>query len=201
MNRRALIHRRLCIEGWLLHVAGLVATLGCAVLAVVAIIRPAQAKTIEVSAECARLDEFLKSASDIRAQARDIRRQIDEARARSARLAARIPNAPHEAEFLGQVTALAREVELEIQDYRPGLVRLMEKHGEMEVQLSAQGTYSAICRLLRRTEELPRLCQVNRLEIKAPQTGNLCQIDLTLVIYFAPDQPASVPPGGNPRGR
>jgi Tfp pilus assembly protein PilO len=200
MNRRALNNRKLCIEGWMLHVAGLASTLGCAVLAAVSLMQPARAMSVEVSAECARLDEFLKSASGIRAQARDIRRQIDEAQARSARLAARIPNAPHEADFLGQVTALAHEVELEIHDYRPGLVRLLEKHGEMEVQLSAQGTYSAICRFLRRTEELPRLCRINRLEITAPQTGDWCQIDLTLVIFFARDEPTPAPAGGNPRG-
>jgi Tfp pilus assembly protein PilO len=133
-------------------------------------------------------------------EARDIRRQIDEAEARNVRLAARVPAAPHEADFLGQMTALAHDVELEIHDYRPGVARLLEKHGEMEVQFNAQGTYSAICRFLHRTEELPRLCRITRLEIKAPPSGDKTQIDITLLIYFAHEQQASPPAGGTPRG-
>ena len=200
MNRRDLNRRNLLIEGWLLHAAGLALTLGGVVLAVVSMWQPVHAQSAQAAAECARLDEFLKSASEIRAAARDIRRQIDEAEAHSARLAARIPAAPHEADFLGQVTALAHTVELEIHDYRPGVVRLLEKHGEMEVQFNAQGTYSAICRFLHRTVELPRLCRITRLEIKAPQTGDKTQIDLTLLIYFAREAPAPAPAGGKPHG-
>lgn len=199
MNRRDLNRRKLFIEGSLLHALGLALTVGGVVLAAVAMWQPVHAHSLEVSAESARLDELLMSASEIRAQARDIRRQIEEAEAQEARLAARVPAAPHEADFLGQMTALAHDVELEIHDYRPGVVRLLEKHGEMEVQFNAQGTYSALCRFLHRTEELPRLCRITRLEIKAPQSGDKSQIDITLLIYFAREQPVS-PPAGGQRG-
>lgn len=188
MNRRDLNRRKLLTEAWMLHAAGLALTAGGVFLAAVVMWQPVHAHSLEASAEIARLDELLKSAAKIRAEARDIRRLIDEAQAQTARLAARVPGAPHEADFLGQVTALAHEVEMEIQDYRPGVVRLLEKHGEMEVQFNAQGTYSAICRFLHRTEELPRLCRITRLEIKAPLSGDKTQIDLTLLIYFAREQ-------------
>ncbi len=198
MNRRDLNRRKLLIEGWLLHAAGLAMTAAVVVGAAVMRWQPAHAHCVEAATEIARLDELLKSAAEIRAEARDVRRQIDEAQARNTRLAARVPTAPHEADFLGQMTALAHQVELEIHDYRPGVVRLLEKHGEMEVQFNAQGTYRALCQFLHRTEELPRLCRITRLEIKAPQSGDKTQIDITLLIYFAREQPA--PNGGNARG-
>jgi Tfp pilus assembly protein PilO len=203
MNRRDLNRRKLLIEGWLLHVAGLAVTAAIVVLAAVVVWQPVHAHGLDAAGEVIRLDELLKSAADIRAEARDVRRQIDEAQARNVRLAARVPMAPQEADFLGQMTALAHQVELEIHDYRPGVVRLLEKHGEMEVQFNAQGTYRALCQFLHRTEELPRLCRITRLEIKAPQTGDKTQIDITLLIYFAREQPApaSLPAtGGQPRG-
>jgi Tfp pilus assembly protein PilO len=204
MNRRDLNRRKLLIEGWMLHAAGLALAAGGIFLASVSLWQPAHAHSLEASAEIARLDELLKSAVDIRAEARDVRRKIDEAEARNLQLAARVPAAPHEADFLGQMTALAHAVELEIHDYRPGVVRLLEKHGEMEVQFNAQGTYAALCQFLHRTEELPRLCRITRLEIKTPPSGDKIQIDITLLIYFAPEQPApapaSVPAGGQPRG-
>jgi len=208
MTLRPLHRRNLVIEGWMLHAAGLALTAGVAVLAAVTIWQPLYAGSEQAMVEIARLDELLKSAGEIRAEARDIRRQIDEAQTRGVRLAARVPTAPHEADFLGQMTELAHQVELEINDYRPGVVRLLEKHGEMEVQFSAQGTYAAICRFLHRTEELPRLCRITRLDIKAPQTGDKTQIDMTLLIYFAREQPreqptehpAPDPAGGKPRG-
>jgi Tfp pilus assembly protein PilO len=200
MKRRDLNRRRLLIEGWLLHAAGLLLTVGSIVVAALSMWQPIHAHSMAASAEIACLDELLKSAPEIRVQAGDIRRQIDEAQARNARLTARVPAAPLEADFLGQVTALAHEVELEIQDYRPGVVRLLEKHGEMEVQFNAQGTYSSLCRFMHRTEELPRLCRITRLEIKAPPSGDKTQVDLTLLIYFAREQPASAPAGANPSG-
>jgi Tfp pilus assembly protein PilO len=195
MDRRDLA-RKLLIESWLLHAAGLALTLGIVVLVAAFIWQPTYAHSSGISAECASLDELLKSSAEIRAQTRDIRRQIDAAEARIVSLAARIPAAPHEADFLGQMTALAHEVDLEIQDYRPGVVRLLERHGEMEVQFNAQGTYTAICRFLHRTEELPRLCRINRLEIKAPPTGDKAQIDLALLIYFARGESDRAPTGG-----
>jgi Tfp pilus assembly protein PilO len=190
MNRRDLNRRKLLIEGWLLHAAGLALTAAGLAAVVVLLWQPAHAHSVEAAAEIARLDVLLKSAAEIRAEARDIRRQIDDAEARNVRLAARVPTAPHEADFLGQMTALAHQVELEIHDYRPGVVRLFDKHGEMEVQFNAQGTYAALCQFLHRTEELPRLCRITRLEIKAPLSGDKTQIDITLLIYFAREQPA-----------
>lgn len=200
MPHRPLIRRNLLIEGWLLHTAGLGLTAGAVALAAVTMWQPVHAQSNEAAAEIVRLDELLKSAGEIRAEARDIRRRIDEAEARGVRLAARVPTAPQEAEFLGQVTELAHQVELEINDYRPGVVRLLEKHGEMEIQFSAQGTYTALCRFLHRTEELPRLCRITRLDIKAPQSGDKTQIDMTLLIYFAREQPVAEPAGGKPHG-
>lgn len=200
MNRRDLNRRKLLFDGWMLHAAGLASTVGFVIVAAVLIWQPVHAQSEVVSVESARLGELLKSAFEIRAEARDIRRQINEVEAQNARLAARVPAAPHEADFLGQMTALAQDVELEIHDYRPGVVRLLEKHGEMEVQFNAQGTYSAICRFLHRTEELPRLCRITRLEINVPRSEDKTQIDITLLIYFAREQPVSPPSGGNRRG-
>ncbi len=184
----------------MLHALGLAVTAGAVSLAAVLLWQPAHAHSEAAAAESVRLDELLKSAGDIRDEARDVRRQLDEAEARSLKLAERVPTAPHEADFLGQMTSLAHQVELEIHDYRPGIARLLDKHGEMEVQFSALGTYAALCTFLYRTEELPRLCRITRLDIKAPPMGDKNQIDITLLIYFAREQTAPAPAGGNARG-
>ncbi|MBI3866014.1 MAG: type 4a pilus biogenesis protein PilO [Planctomycetia bacterium] len=200
MNRHDLIRRKLTIERWLLQFVGTALTLGLATVVATVVFLPVHARSRTISSECAELDKLLQSAPDVRAKNKDLRRQIDEAEARNSRLAARVPGTPHEADFLGQMTALAHQVELEIHDYRPGVVRLLENHGEMEVQFNGQGTYASVCRFLRRTEELPRLCRISRLEIKAPQTGDKTQIDITLLIYFVRPAKANAASGGTARG-
>ena len=200
MTRHDRDRRTLLTEGWLLHAAGFAVTVGLAVVVGAVILQPVHSQNQQIAAENASLDQLLKSAPEIRDASQELRRKIAQAEEHNVRLAARVPRTPHEADFLGQMTALAHQVELDIHDYRPGVIRLLENHGEMEVQFNAQGTYESICRFLRRTEELPRLCQISRLEIKAPATGDKTHIDVTLLIFFVQEDRSNASAGGAPRG-
>lgn len=193
MTRYETNRRLLAVHSVMLHVAGLAVTAGCLVLSVWAMLEPAHASLAQVLAEQARLDALLKSAPEIRNESRRLRHQLTEAEATAAALAAQVPSSPHEADFLAQMTSLARDVELEILDYRPGVARAGKKCGEMEVQFSARGSYSAVCRYLYRSREMPRLSQVTRLDVKMPRDGEKLHIDLVLLIYFSqPGESAAV---------
>ena len=188
------------VQAWLLSAAGLGTVAAIVVVGLLAVLQPMQALRLAAATENAALDEFLKTGPETRAQGRDLQQRLDEAESRAARQAERIPDAPHEAVFLGQVTALAHELELEIKDYRPGTVRMREKHGEMEVQFSAHGSYQALCHFLHRSTGLPRMSKVARLEVKSLPASETVEVDLTLVIYFTQPRQLNSAAGDNGHG-
>ena len=66
---------------------------------------------------------------------------------------------------------------------------------ELEIRLSAEGTYPSLCRFLVGLEELPRLCNVRSMNVygTGTSTEGRYPIDLTVVVFFAPVEEESKP--------
>ena len=112
-------------------------------------------------------------------------------------LRARVPADAREAEFLEQVTEVAREVGLHIHDYRPGTVTTLGEYSRMEIGLSCAGNYNGICDFMYRLATLPRLANVTKLDILVPAPEEMYTLNMTLVIYFGVSKPTELAKGGD----
>ena len=119
------------------------------------------------------------------------------AEAGAADLQKRVPDEPSEAEFLAQLVQAANQTGFRINDYHPGVVRSGERCSQLQVQLSCQGTYRSICDFLDRLAALPRITQVEKLDVTAAGPDGH-PVTLWLVVYFRLSQ---APDGGGGRGR
>jgi Tfp pilus assembly protein PilO len=134
-----------------------------------------------------RLDacrELLRNEVRVRADHARLRQQLDAARQKDQALRQRIPDGPHEADFLAQISQAAGETELQITDYRHGVVTAGQPCSSVQVELSCEGDYRSICRLLDRLRELPRHSTVARIEIHADATRAKCLAKICLELYF-----------------
>lgn len=119
--------------------------------------------------------------------------QLAKSEQETAALLLRIPAGPRESDFLSQVCHLAEQFDLEVLDYRPSTIHILDNHREMEVQVNARGEYEPLCRFMEQVGGLPRLCRITQLEIGAPATDKMLTAELVFRIYFSPsheDAPA-----------
>lgn len=178
--------KKLGTWSWLFHCAGLsVAIAECAVILVL-VIWPIDNRHAEVQRKTVDLRRILDRELDVRHEHQRLSQSLSAADEKIDGLLNRIPNLPREADFLGQITTLAREVGLEIVDYRPGGTTERGEYQEMIVTLSSEGSYSGLCSFLQRIHHLPRLSRVNELKISPRQDGQTYSLNMTLAIYFAP---------------
>lgn len=101
---------------------------------------------------------------------------------------ARIPETAQESEFLAQVSRLAKDTGLTIQEFRPGGITERKTHRELDVALSALGGYRSLCEFLAGLEKLPRLCRVTSLTVNrdTTPTAEHYPVRMNVVVYFQP---------------
>ena len=145
--------------GWLLHAGGLLLTAAIFAIALIAY-QSLDRDRDRLARQVSATSRFLDTDDEIQFDHRDLNQRLSVMEGRLADLMNRIPVARNESDFLAQLAELARQYELKIQNYRPGVVFEKEKHSEMEIRLSAEGSYQSCCRFLEGLESLPRLCRI-----------------------------------------
>lgn len=176
--------RKLRLLGWATHAGGATVALAAACVLQLAAYGPLERRRASCQERSAELDRHLEEADQVRAEHGQLSQALAEMEEQARLCRQRIPEEPREAEFLAQIARAAREVGLQIRDYRPGPPITQGTHTEMEVLLSCEGTHASICGFLEQLPKLPRLSSLVKLEISSPPAGNRYPVNMTLVIYF-----------------
>lgn len=183
-----------------LHGGGLALVLSSIGVAWTLVYQPLESARGEALARCAEINELLESADRLRREQAQLKRLLADARDEERRLLARVPDEAHEADFLSQMSHLAKEVGMELRDYRPGQVQPQPTCSAMEVALTCEGPYESLCRFLDGVSRLPRLVNLSHLEIDGSHGGNAYAATLKLVIYFGATANSSAPERKEPHG-
>lgn len=181
---------------WAFHAGGVTAVAALVGAAAWFVYRPLETARSQAEGRCAEIAELLPSADRLRAELAELKQTLADARQKEEALLARVPSAAHEAEFLGQISHLAKDVELELRDYRPGQVQPHAMCSAMEVALTCAGNYESLCRFLAGLGQLPRLVNVSRLDIDRSSGAGDFTAQLKLVIYFGAEQQTAAAEGG-----
>ena len=177
-------NRKLKVLGWWLHGLGLAAALAIVLFAQLAVLRRIDEQAAACSLRAGQLEELLEDADRVRAEHARLTRELAVARRQAADLARRVPDEPQEADFLAQVSRLADDAGLEIQDYRPGTVTAEPSYSVVRVDLVCRGDYTGICRFLNGLADLPRHSTVSRLQIQSEESRGKCSVTMSLQLYF-----------------
>jgi Tfp pilus assembly protein PilO len=173
--------------GSCLHAGGLAVAAALFAVVYVPAIGALRFEQTRITDEIATARRLVDSGEKLRQEHRELTRQQADAQSRAEQLLARIPDAPRETEFLAHLARLARTAPLSIRDFRPVATQAHDRFSEVQVELSAQGSYQGICRFLAGLETLPRLCDVTRLNINSERSADgTYPLELTLAIYFTP---------------
>lgn len=183
--------------GWLLHGAGLLLTLVSIVGAWMLLFWPIAVESADLNRQVDSLAQLVVDGDKIISENRELRQILDDVENRIQHLASQIPQTARESDFLAQLSELARETELEIKDYHPGVAKTEKNHSELQIALSIEGKYTSVCRFLADLREIPRLCRIINLQIHTQSNQSsgedVLDISMTLKIYYSPTPKSKTP--------
>jgi Tfp pilus assembly protein PilO len=171
---------------WWIHGCGLSLVVMGVLATELLVVRPLRDQTQQEQSQIDQLEGLLNAGEGIRAEFNQRREQLEGERARQVALHQRVPDEPMEAAFLAQVAGLARGVDLEVKDYRPGTITQHADYSELKVELQVIGTYGSICRFLDQIPRLPRISSFTGMEISAEPEKSIYPIRLNFSTYFVP---------------
>ncbi|MEX2317156.1 MAG: type 4a pilus biogenesis protein PilO [Pirellulales bacterium] len=149
-------------------------------------------KTVEKIEE---LSLSVENAVAIHDQHQKVSERLAAIKQQIATVQRRVPNEADSGKFLEEVSRIAGEEKLTIKNFEPGKATEKSGYSQMEVTLSARGSYRSICTFLDRLSSLTRLSKLQNLTLTT--TGNATEYPMTatLVIYFAlRGKDAKIPP-------
>ena len=129
--------------------------------------------------------ELFEQADILQSTRDELKDTVQAVRSDVESLRQRLPDSPDETLFLRQISELAAQSAVMINDYRPGAETILEKHSEKEITFSCAGTYAGICHLLANLEKLPRVAHIHNLTISAPNEahGN-CGVEIRIRLVY-----------------
>ena len=191
------LERHLKVLGWGLHGLGLLGLLAGAWVLATGVYAPLEEWREDCLVQSARLDRLLADSTQIRAEHARLNAALKQLQEQRDSLQRRVPDDAREAEFLEQVTEVARDVGLHIHDYRPGMVTTLGDYSRMEIGLSCAGTYVGMCEFLHQLASLPRLANVTKMDVLAPSPDEMYTVNMTLIIYFGVSKSTELAKGGD----
>lgn len=135
----------------------------------------------------------LEVGPELRSQHHERQEQLKALLTRVELVNRRVPDEASEGEFLADLSKIADDNQVTIDDFRRGGTTDTKTHSLVEVTVNARGSHRGICGLVDAVERLPRLAELTQLEIDSSDTGDNYPIRLTYALYYgmATPTPAS----------
>ena len=185
--------RKLMVLGWLFHLGGLVTLVigGCAYHFVISslITHRQTADAVEI----ARIETLLETDRDKWRDFSRLQAELKRLEASAEAARQRIPETPQEAEFLAQISEAATEKGLRIQNFTRGSVTVLPTHSQLQIRLTGEGDYAAICGFFEKMANFSRVATVSNMALNVPEDSEIYPLDMTLTLYFG----ARAPRGGS----
>ena len=170
-----------------LQLAGFLAAVGVAAACYGFAYAPMQDEAAQLRTREEMLNRLQASRSRVRNRVGEIRARILRLRPRQRIIESRLPNAPREDDILRQLSRLAVETEIQLQDFQPnGQLQSGDLQAAI-VRLHLRGDYEKLCRFFSGLERLARLTKISgvRVRVVDPRKGTL-DIQLRLLAFFNP---------------
>ena len=170
--------------GRLLHYAGVLLTVVCASAGHSFVHAPAVRAIADTSGRIDELMQSVRNAPLIREHHGIVSAKLHEVTTRIANVQRRVPRDADAGEFLKQVTQLAGNEKLAINDFHPEKPEIKNGYAEMQVTLKGAGSFGSICAFVDRLNKLARLSKIKDLTLSAEDNATEYPMTATLVIYF-----------------
>lgn len=159
--------------------AGALASLACATLN-----QPLTSWRTDIARRAELVREKLSEGPALRREHAEQQRELENLMTRVEEVNRRIPDEPREGEFLADLTRLAGEYGVAIEDFRRGVSESTETHSLVSVSVNVRGDYRGICGLIEGVSKLPRLAELTQLTVRREAGDASYPVNLTYALYY-----------------
>ena len=128
----------------------------------------------------------LTEASSIRTRYTASQGELERLQESVSEVKQKVPDSPNEGEFLANVSKLASQHEIQIEDFRRLDSQLETDTPHITIFIEGQGSHQGICNFLESIHHLPRIALLTQLTIDPTIDNELYPIQLKYNLYFAP---------------
>lgn len=166
------------------HALGLLCALVVIALSYGAVYRPLAEWRQSLAQQAALVKVKLTESKSIRQQHTESKQKLQELLASVKEVNRRAPDQPREGEFLGDISRLATDKGVEINDFRRGTVSEKETYSSVSILVTGEATHQGLCGLLEGISQLPRLASLTHLQIRSGTTPDNYPIELHYSLYY-----------------
>lgn len=131
-----------------------------------------------------QLNTLLQQSREALQKHRQLQKQLHALQEKIPAARRRLPNESFEAEFVSQVSNIAKSVDLQIVDYQQGTVQKAATHSKAEVQFRCHGSFASICHFLHEVSQLTRITKISKFDLKTEKNSHRYPFQVTFVLYY-----------------
>jgi Tfp pilus assembly protein PilO len=170
-----------------IHAFGAVVMLALALGFYRGIYAPLRLETADRTARIEHVGALSAHGDAVARSHRDMRTRLAELTAVAERTRERMPTEHSAGEFVEQITRLAGELDLEIEQCQTGPPLLHDTHATIEVTCRLVGSFASMCRYLAAVDQLPQFATVWRLEVTRTPNPLGYPVQVTFQLYYQID--------------
>jgi Tfp pilus assembly protein PilO len=118
---------------------------------------------------------------------REMKDRLSVLTAAAAHTRRRMPKELSAGDFVEQMTRLAAELDLEVEQCQTGPPQIQDTHATIEVSCRLVGSYASMCRYLAAVDQLPQISNVWRLEVTRTPDPKAYPVQVTFQLYYQVD--------------
>ena len=170
--------------GRLLHYAGFAVALVSGAIAYASLYTPVEVHICDVEMQIDELTQSKQNAAAILREHQRLSKRLQGIATRYAALQRRVPENAEAGSFLRDVSEIARDEKLTINNFQPAHSVAGDGYTAMEVMLNGKGSFASICSFLDRLSKITRLSIVKDITISTDDWSGDYPMKATLIIYF-----------------
>lgn len=164
------------------------AAVACAVViaavAFVTINRPLTEWRHDITRRANLVRANLSEGAALRRRHAEQKQQLDDLLASVEEVNSRLPDQPREGEFLADLSRLAEDNDVSIEDFRRGRTLETDTHSVVTVSITAEGPHRGACAVVDAVSKLPRLAELTHLEIAPGTQDGIYKMQMTYALYY-----------------
>lgn len=152
----------------LLHTLGGIVCCGIVLIVLVNVISPLNQEINRQKQETIALRSFLKNSSEINKRHQTLQEELTAVRSEWEQTLQQIPATAQESTYLATLSKQIELAELHLDNFVLGGMHHHESLKERDLTLELSGSYGNLCHLLNELDDLPRITNVQQLQISSP---------------------------------
>jgi Tfp pilus assembly protein PilO len=169
------------------HAIGAAVAIVVALLTYRGVVVPLMSEADEHELHANRVRLLVARSEQVAAEHRQLRERQAKLTSAAKQTRDRMPTDVAAGDFVERSTALASQLDIEVEQCQSGAAELHDDHATIDVSCTLRGSFASICRYLAAIDQLPQASRVRRLQMAQSPESEGYPVQVTFQLYYQID--------------